>query len=176
MSYSLEDFCNDAREVLKDRDGPNGREEIRQKFERLLSDAAFCATYTGPDNDLGVKQIYEDPDLHFCVLAYNMAEPRTSPPHDHGGSWAIYGQTAGYTDMTIWSAADGNVEPVRKFRLEPGQAGLFDIGEIHSIQYPDGAKFVRLTGVDLSQETRRVFDSETGSVREIASVGAGKAQ
>ena len=188
MSYSLGDFCDDARAILLESDDHNGRENIRQKLELLVRDAAFCAAYVGPDSDLGVSQIYEDPNLHFCVLAYNMAESRTSPPHDHGGSWAVYGQVAGYTDMTIWSAAgscdgkghgegDGkggvNIEPVRTFRLEPGQAGLFDVRVIHSIQYPGDSKFVRVTGVDMSQETRRVFDLETGTVREIERVGSG---
>ena len=180
MSYSLGDFCDDARAILLESDDHDGRDNIRQKLELLLTDAEFCAAYVGPDNDSGVSQIFEDPDLHFCVLAYNMAESRTSPPHDHGGSWAVYGQVAGYTDMTIWSAAeppdgksDGNIEAVRTFRLDPGQAGLFDVREIHSIQYPDDSKFVRVTGVDMSQETRRVFDPETGTVRKIEHIGTG---
>jgi hypothetical protein len=187
MSYSLGDFCDDARAILLESDDHIGRDRIREKLELLLSDAAFCAAYVGPDNDSGVSQIYEDPNLHFCVLAYNMTQSRTSPPHDHGGSWAVYGQAAGYTDMTTWSAmdpsdktsdrnGDGNIAPVRTFRLEPRQAGLFDVGAIHSIQYADGSKFVRVTGVDMSQETRRVYDPDTGSVREIEGVGTGNAR
>jgi hypothetical protein len=105
-----------------------------------------------------------------------MAAPRTSPPHDHGESWAVYGQAAGHTDMTTWQAGDGNVEPIRTFRLEPGQAGLFDIGAIHSIEYAEGAKFVRVTGVDLSTVSRRVFDPESASVKEIEHVGTGPAR
>jgi hypothetical protein len=175
MSYSLGDFCADTRSILENHDDRAGRNRVREKLEQLLRDPEFCAAYLGPDRDAGVRQIFEDPDLHFCVLAYNMGEPRTSPPHDHGESWAVYGQAEGYTDMTIWSAEDGAIEPVRSFRLEAGQAGLFDVREIHSIQYPRGAKFVRVTGVDLSRETRRVFDPETGAVREVESVGAGRA-
>ena len=178
MSYSLEDFCDETRSILSQGDDAHSRESIRQQLEKLLVDPGFCAQYVGPDHEGGLSQIYQDPKLGFCVLAYNMAEPRTSPPHDHGQSWAVYGQAVGYTDMTIWSAADdgvGNVEPVRTFRLEPGQAGLFDIREIHSIQYAAGSKFVRVTGVDMSQESRRVFDPETGAVREIEHIGAGRA-
>ena len=181
MSYSLSDFCDDTRAILLERDDHSGRDSVRQKLELLLCDAAFCAAYVGPDSDPGVIQIFEYPNFHFCVLAYNMAESRTSPPHDHGGSWAVYGQAVGYTDMTIWSVAesgdgtrDDDIEPVRTFRLEPGQAGLFDVREIHSIQYPDDSKFVRVTGVDMSQETRRVFDLETGTVREVEHVGTGR--
>ena len=180
MSYSLSDFCDDTRAILLQSDDKNGRENVRQKLELLTRDAAFCASYVAPDSASGVRQIFEDPTLHFCVLAYNMADSRTSPPHDHGCSWAVYGQAAGYTDMTIWSTpesdGDGNIEPIRTFRLEPGQAGLFDVREIHSIHYPDGAKFIRVTGVDMNLETRRVFDPETGTVREIEHVGTGKAR
>ena len=176
MSYSLEDFCDDTRSILEAHDDHAGREQVRQKLEQLLRDPAFCAAYLGPDEKSGVRQIYQDPEREFCVLAYNMSAPRTSPPHDHGDSWAVYGQAAGHTDMTIWSAEEGQVKPLRQFRLDPGHAGLFDVREIHSIDYGEGAKFVRVTGVDLGNETRRVFDPETGAVREIESTGAGSAR
>ncbi len=176
MSYSLEDFCADTRSILKKQDNPDGREKVRRKLEQLLGDPGFCAEYVAEDNDSGLAQIYRDPDLGFCVLAYNMSAPRTSPPHDHGSSWAVYGQAAGFTDMTIWSVEDGAITPIREFRLEPGQAGLFDVREIHSIQYNEGAKFVRVTGVDMNQENRRVWDPDTGEVKEIVSVGAGTAR
>ena len=182
MSYSLHEFCAEVRATLAVSDDHKGREAIRQKLELLLHDAAFCSTYIKADDDAGVTQIYQDPEFKFCVLTYNMTEPRTSPPHDHGNSWAVYGQASGHTDMTLWSAVDGNddedsnIEPVKKFRLKPGQAGLFDVHEIHSIQYNEGAKFVRVTGVDMGHEARRVYDPETGVVRVIEHVGTGSAQ
>lgn len=176
MSYSLEDFCGDTRSILEQHNDHQGREQVRQKLEQLLRDPSFCASYLGAEEKAGVRQIYQDPELEFCVLAYNMGAPRTSPPHDHGDSWAVYGQAAGHTDMTIWSAANGEVKPLRQFRLDAGQAGLFDVREIHSIEYGEGAKFVRVTGVDLANETRRVFDPDTGAVREIESAGAGSAR
>lgn len=175
MSYTLDDFCRDTRAILAKHDDHEGRDEVRQKLEKLLVDPAFCAAHLGADKRPGMRQIYEDPEMHFCVLVYDMADPRTSPPHDHGDSWAVYGQAAGYTDMTMWSTQDGRVKPTRTFRLEPGMAGLFDVREIHSIQYAAGSKFVRVTGVDLGRTRRRVFDAETGAVKEIESVGAGRA-
>ena len=175
MSYSLTEFCEDVREILSAHDDPSGREQVRQKLEALLREDAFCAEYVGPDNEPGMAQIYEDPQLHFCVLAYNMTEPRTSPPHDHGESWAVYGQASGHTDMTVWSMQDdAGLEPVRSFRLDAGQAGLFDVREIHSIDYTEGAKFVRVTGVDMSQAARRVWDPDTGELSEVESVGTGR--
>ena len=128
MGYSLVEFCHDARAILREHDDRDGREQVLRRLEALLRDPDFCATYLAPGNDAGMEQIYRDPELHFCVLAYNMTEPRTSPPHDHGASWAVYGQAAGHTDMTVWSETGaGALEPVRSFRLEAGQAGLFDV-------------------------------------------------
>ncbi|MEQ8857720.1 MAG: hypothetical protein RIC56_03660 [Pseudomonadales bacterium] len=169
MSYSLDDFCSDTRSILEKQDDPDGREQIRRKLEQLLRDPEFRTEYLA-DDTAGVSQAYEDPELGFCVLTYNMTTPRTSPPHDHGDSWAVYGQVEGHTDMTVWESGNGKVTPVRTFRLEPGQAGLFDVREIHSIEYVEGAQFVRVTGVDLSNVSRRVFDPETGAVREVGHV------
>ena len=122
MSYSLDDFCADTRTILAADDDPDGREKIRQKLELLLGDADFCKAYLGSEDNSGMCQIYDDPSTHFCVLAYNMEAARTSPPHDHGRSWAVYGQATGFTDMTIWESNDQgdlNLESVRSFRLAP---------------------------------------------------------
>lgn len=165
MSYSLQEFCHDARSILKQRDDHHGRDQVRQGLEALLRDRAFCAEHFGPGQAPGVRQIHQDPDLGFCVLVYNMTAARSSPPHDHGDSWAVYGQAAGHTDMTVWSVEDGAARPVRSFRLEAGQAALFDVGDIHAIEFGQDAKFARVTGRDLSAAPRRVFDPETGAVR-----------
>ena len=175
MAYSLVHFCGDVRSILAGNDSRDGREQVRRKLEVLLADPGFRAAYLDAGED-GMTQIYEDPDLGFCVLAYSMTAPRNSPPHDHGESWAVYGQAAGYTDMTIYSQPDEGrrIEPTRTYRLEAGRAGLFDVREIHSISYGEAAKFVRVTGVDMSDEPRRVFDPETGEVLEVASVGTSR--
>ncbi|MFW6093451.1 MAG: hypothetical protein ACODAC_05700 [Pseudomonadota bacterium] len=176
MRYSLNDFCTDVRSILQKQDDHDGRERVRQKLELLLGCPEFRAEYLGADEPSGERKIHEDPELHFCVLTYHMTTPRASAPHDHGDSWAVYGQAEGHTDMTTWQAGDGEVIPVRTFRLEPGQAGLFDVREIHSVRYTEGAKFVRVTGVDLSTVSRRVYDPETGTVREVGRVDAGNAR
>lgn len=175
MSYSLNDFCSDARSILAGHDDRGGREQVRRKLEVLLRDPQFRAEYL-PGDATGVTQIYQDPRLGFCVLTYNMSTPRSSPPHDHGDSWAVYGQVAGCTEMTLWEARHGTVKPVRSYRLGPGDAGLFDVREIHSIDYAEGAQFVRVTGVDLANVSRRVFDPETGDVREVGQVATRSAR
>ena len=37
------------------------------------------------------------------ILAHNYEGPKESAPHDHGPSWAIYGQARGETAMNDWS-------------------------------------------------------------------------
>ena len=65
----------DVRAILAENDDHDGREQVRRKLEALLGDPGFRAAYLDPGED-GMTQIYEDPDLCFCVLAYNMTAPR----------------------------------------------------------------------------------------------------
>lgn len=175
MTYTLEAFCRDCRETLTSDPGHGGRDRVRQHLEKLLTDAAFVEEYLGDDQPEGRRTLYEDPDLGFCVLAYNMAEPRTSPPHDHGTSWATYGQVAEFTEMTEYrrigggeGAGEARLEEVNRYRLTPGKAGLYDTGAIHAIDYPAGAKFVRVTGTDLEVVPRLKFDADSGQAVEIS--------
>ncbi|HIE92892.1 MAG TPA: hypothetical protein EYQ83_08520 [Acidobacteria bacterium] len=88
MSYTLEQFCQDCRDALNASPGREGRDVARGKLEQLLSDPDFLTTTLGESQEPGVETIFEDPDLKFCVLAYMAGGDRTSPPHDHGDSWA----------------------------------------------------------------------------------------
>jgi hypothetical protein len=121
----------------------------------------------------GLKLLYEDPELGFQVLAHVNDKARVSPPHDHGASWAIYGQATGWTDMIEWRRKDGadadhaTLTPTKRYRLMPGQAGIYQDGAIHSINYPDGARFVRVTGTNLDRIHRVRYDLETGVVHSM---------
>lgn len=176
MPYTLEAFCRDCTASLRADPGPAGKEQIRRNLERLLGNRAFVAEHCGPDAALGVHVIHRDPELGFCVLAHINREPRSSPPHDHGTSWAIYGQAIGYTDMTEYRRLDGahgpghaELEVARRYRLEPGHAGLYDVRAIHAIAYCKDARFVRVTGADLEQVPRLKYDLEANSAVEMAS-------
>ncbi|NQW10133.1 MAG: hypothetical protein HQ481_09685 [Alphaproteobacteria bacterium] len=178
MVYSFEAFCGDAHEALKANPGPGGREEIRRKLEQLLTNKAFVDEVCGPGAEYGTHQLYRDPELDFVVLAHINKEPRKSPPHDHGASWAIYGQAAEYTDMSEYRRLDdgagegeARLEHVTTYRLTPGKAGLYDVGAIHQIDYPADARFVRVTGTDLAAIDRLKFDVEKGKAEVIQSVG-----
>lgn len=69
-------------------------------------------------------------------------------------------------------AGDASIEKVKDYRLTPGKAGLYDVGAIHAIDYPAGARFVRVTGTDLATVERLKFDMSGGKAEVIQSVGA----
>jgi predicted metal-dependent enzyme (double-stranded beta helix superfamily) len=174
MPYDLDQFVSDCRSILKRDPGPSGREQVRLQLERLLSNKDFVEQYCGEQVPRGLKVLYEDPDLGFQVLAHINEKARVSPPHDHGDSWAIYGQATGYTDMIEWErvddgadAARAELRPTKKYRLNPGQAGIYQDGAIHSIDYPDNSRFIRVTGTNLDRIKRDSFDLATGQVNRM---------
>jgi predicted metal-dependent enzyme (double-stranded beta helix superfamily) len=174
MAYDLDQFIADCRTSLERDSGPAGREEVRKRLERLLGNGDFVNAHCSDDAPNGVKILYEDPKLGFQVLSHCYDNPRASPPHDHGESWAIYGQAAKYTDMTEWERTENgdprghaDLKPVKKYRLNPGQVGIYQDGRIHSIDYPAKARFIRVTGVDLERIPRSTFDIATGVATRV---------
>jgi hypothetical protein len=174
MPYDLNEFIADCRAALKSDPGPAGREQVRVKLERLLQNKDFVEEHCGPDVERGLTVLYEDPELKFQILAHINDKARVSAPHDHGESWAIYGQAALYTDMTEYSREDDGTDPkhaklkvLKKYRLAPGQAGIYQNGAIHAIDYPDKSRFVRVTGTNLDQINRIRIDLTTGEVHQM---------
>jgi rhodanese-related sulfurtransferase len=119
MSYDLDQFIADCRTSLARDPGPKGREEVRLALERLLSNKEFVEEYCGANVPRGLKVLYEDPRLGFQVLAHINDKARVSPPHDHGASWAIYGQATHYTDMIEWEREDDGGSPDQAWRKYP---------------------------------------------------------
>jgi predicted metal-dependent enzyme (double-stranded beta helix superfamily) len=174
MAYDLDQFIADCRTILARDPGPAGREEVRVRLERLLGNEDFVEKYCGAGVPRGLKLLYEDDKLGFQILAHINDKARVSPPHDHGASWAIYGQATKYTDMIEWERADagassgrGELKPVKKYRLNPGHAGIYQDGMMHSIDYPDDARFIRVTGTNLDNIPRVRFDLETGAFHQM---------
>ena len=174
MAYDLDQFISDCRSVLSRDPGPAGREEVRVRLERLLANPDFIEQHCGEHVPRGLKLLYEDPELKFQILAHNNDKARVSPPHDHGASWAIYGQATHYTDMIEWEREDdggdpkhAKLKPAKTYRLNPGQAGIYQDGAIHSIDYPDDARFIRVTGTNLDRINRIRIDLKTGEVHQM---------
>src|SRR3954471_6615206 len=98
MTRTLEEFATACRRILAADAGPNGRQHVCALVRDLLKDEAFVDAHL-PDGAPERKILYEDPELGFCILAHVYEGARESAPHDHGPSWAIYGQARGETLM-----------------------------------------------------------------------------
>jgi|SRR5579863_8065165 len=165
MAYTIEQFAADCRAALRKDPGPAGRELVRQFTEKACSDADFVAQHLGPNVQDERSILYEDPDLHFCILGHVYKGVKTSSPHDHGPSWAIYGQAAGVTEMTDWrlvakptDAQPGKVAKVRSYKLTPGVAHLYGEGDLHSPRREGETRLIRIEGRDLTKVKRDKYE------------------
>lgn len=171
MAYTLQEFCRDTRDHLKQGASRVVLEHVKSDMERLLQDEAFIKSCFAESAGTGLRRIYADPELGFEVLAYRWHTARRSQPHDHGDSWAIYGQAHQYTEMTEYERTDDGSDPERatlkvrsRYRLNPGQAGIYFGRELHSTATPVGACYLRITGTDLEQIPRIRIDTASGRV------------
>jgi len=165
MAYTIGQFAADCRAALLKDPGPAGRERVRQFTEKACADPEFVAKYLGPNEDAERKILYEDPDLHFCILAHVYKGAKNSSPHDHGPSWAIYGQAVGVTEMTDWRKLEkpadgqpGKVAKIRSYKMTPGMAYLYNEGDLHSPRRETDTRLIRIEGIDLAKVRRDKYE------------------
>ena len=163
MAYTLEKFSTDIRDALTADRGPAAKHEICRFVSRALNDPIFVETYLKdrPPGSNPREILYEDPELGFCICGHVYAGPANGSPHDHGSSWAIYGQAAGVTEMTDWKVIEKRecdkpslVEPVRTYSMQPGDAHLYDVGDVHSPRREQPVKLIRIEGKNLDRVKR----------------------
>lgn len=164
MAHTLQAFAAQCRDILKAENNPAGRSKVCALLQEALKDADFVATNL-PDSTPERKILYEDPDLGFCILAHNYNGPKTSPPHDHGPSWAIYGQAHGETAMNDWELLEaasaekpGKVRKTRTYKLTPGVAHVYNEGDLHSPSRADSTRLIRIEGTNMEKVKRFKFE------------------
>ena len=161
---TLDQFARECRAILKREPGPAGRREICALLETLLRDPQFvsCAVNEStPERHV----LYEDPELGFCILAHNYKGAKESPPHDHGPSWAIYGQARGETEMTDYARVaepaegkPGKARPTRTYKLTPGVAHVYDERDLHSPRRRGPTQLIRIEGMNMDRIKRLRFE------------------
>ncbi len=163
MSFTLDSFASECHRILKQDSTPAGREKVRDLVQQALKDEKFIATYIN-DNTPDRQVIYEDPELGFCVCAHVNRDAREANPHDHGNSWAIYGQAFGETEMSDWEviepAAEGKPGKVRRARvyaLKPGMAHIYNEGDVHSPKRVTATGLLRIEGKNTQKMKRLAY-------------------
>jgi hypothetical protein len=109
--------------------------------------------------------LYEDPELGFCILGHVYHGAKDSNPHDHGPSWAIYGQARGETVMTDYTpvarASEGQAGKARRvkdYTLTPGMAYLYNEGDLHSPRRDGPTRLVRIEGRNMEKVRRYPYE------------------
>jgi hypothetical protein len=166
MSYTLDQFAGDCHRILTADFGPEGREQVRVLLGEVCNDKAFVAAYLG--NDVSERQIlYEDPELGFCIVGHVEHNSRQSRPHDHGPTWAIYGQAAGETVMTDWEIVStppekglpGKAKKVRDYTMTPGDAHVYNEGDVHSPWRRGPTRLLRIEGRNIDYICSAIFEA-----------------
>jgi hypothetical protein len=165
VAFTLDDFAADARRILTDNPGPDGRRKVCELVSRACTDPAFVAKHL-PDDGPERKILYEDPELGFCILGHVNNGAKQSQPHDHGPTWAIYGQASGETIMTDWAmvspaseAQTGKVRYVRDYKLTPGAAYVYNEGDLHSPRRDASTKLIRIEGRNVEKIRRFPYEA-----------------
>ena len=164
MTTTLEQFAAECRTILKSEPGPSGRRQICARLEHLLRDPEFISSNVS-EKTSERHVLYEDPDLGFCILAHNYDGAKESPPHDHGPSWAIYGQAKGETEMTDYALVappgdgkPGKARPVRTYKLKPGMAYVYNEGDLHSPLRRGPTQLIRIEGMNMDRIKRLRYE------------------
>ena len=163
MTITLEQLASEIREALAADPGAGGKEQVCKIVSKALLDEAFIAEHL---QDRGEGEhpreiLYEDPNQGFCICGHVYGGSAHGEPHDHGSSWAIYGQATGTTEMTDWKIVkDGSeaspilVEKTRTYTLKPGDAHFYDVGDVHSPSRAAPVKLIRIEGANLDHVQR----------------------
>jgi len=164
MAHTVAQLANEFRAALKSQPGPAGREKVCKLLKEVLVDQDFIKA-TFDDNTPERKILHEDPELGFCILAHQYKGPKESPPHDHGPSWAIYGQVAGETAMSDWELVSpaspdkpGKVKHKTKYKLTPGVAHVYNEGDLHSPSRSGPTRLIRLEGTNMENMKRLKYE------------------
>ena len=164
MAHTVQQFAQACNTALKAEPGPAGRKKVCSLLQEVLKDAALMDS-TFNDNTPERHLLYEDPELGFCILAHNYKGAKESSPHDHGPSWAIYGQVRGETQMSDWELVTpastdkpGKVRHKTTYKLVPGSAHVYNEGNLHSPSRSGPTRLIRIEGTNMEKVKRLKFE------------------
>ena len=160
---TLQQLADAIGKALKDDPGIAGKRAACELVSAATLDDTFVSTHlkARKAGEPVREVLYEDSESGFCICGHVYADAAEGFPHDHGPSWAIYGQAEGLTRMMDWevvtpgtTSAAQQVRPVREYTLQRGDAHLYDVGAVHSPHRDNPVKLVRIEGCNLDHVER----------------------
>lgn len=164
MTHTLQQFAHQCHDLLKAQPGPAGRQQVASLLKEVLLDPQFIEANLG--SNIGEREVvYEDPELGFCIVAHNYQGAKSSTPHDHAHSWAIYGQARGETEMRDYALIEaaagdkpGKVRQTKMYKLTPGVAHVYNEGDLHAPERVAATSLIRIEGTDMSKVKRAAYE------------------
>jgi predicted metal-dependent enzyme (double-stranded beta helix superfamily) len=163
IPYTLPDLADDIRSLLSKSPASECAPALCAAVSKALTDKDFIAKHL-PDRAPGAhprEVLFEDPELGFCICGHVYGAAANSEPHDHGTSWAIYGQAVGTTEMTDWEIVEpgeadrpARVEPRNVYEMRPGDAHFYGVGAVHSPRRAGPTRLIRIEGANLDKVQR----------------------
>ncbi|MGA0393902.1 MAG: hypothetical protein ACO3MW_07585 [Rhodospirillales bacterium] len=170
MTYTLEKLAKNCHDELA-KDPVVGRVAMCRHLEEALKDPAFVKANAGPDQTSPRHLLYEDPEFKFCILTHYYPAGKHVGPHDHGPTWAIYGQAEGTTTMTVWRVEEkdeakntGKASPVKTYDMTPGVTRFYDVGVVHSPRRDVETRVIRIEGINQDTFTRIDYEPVDNAV------------
>ena len=161
MTYLLKDLVIDIKEILQKDGIEKGSDQVCYFVQKALMDQNFVPlNLSDRKNGESERQIlYEDKELGFCICGHVYPKMAEGHPHDHGPSWAIYGQATGETEMTDWEIVKKEndittVKPNKTYLMKPGDVHFYNIGAVHSPMRKDPVRLLRIEGENLDNVKR----------------------
>ena len=163
MPYTLDELALDIKSIIQKNGVPNGSDQICYFVAKALMDKNFAPDNL-PNREKGEhprKVLYEDDESGFCICGHVYDTEAIGLPHDHGSSWAVYGQAEGETEMTDWDIVKDNkdseiihVKAGNTYIMKPGDVHFYGVGHVHSPVRRDPVRLLRIEGVNLDNIKR----------------------
>jgi hypothetical protein len=163
MPYTLDELALDIKSIIQKNGVPNGSNQICYFVAKALMDKNFTPDNL-PNREKGEhprKVLYEDDESGFCICGHVYDTEAIGLPHDHGSSWAVYGQAEGETEMTDWDIVKVSknseiihVKAAKTYIMKPGDVHFYGVGHVHSPVRKDPVRLLRIEGVNLDNIKR----------------------
>lgn len=161
MAYTLEQLAADIKSTLKADASDAAKDKVCSLVSKACLDKEFVAQHLTAEACKPRKVLYEDADLGFAICGHVYGDKAVGSPHDHGSSWAIYGQAVGKTEMTEWSIVKPGsgsdpslVKPQTTYTMTPGDVRFYKTGAVHSPNRQEPTKLIRVEGKNLDHVKR----------------------
>jgi len=124
MAYGLDQFISDcpfhSLSAMADRTAARG---CAVQLERLLQNPDFIREHASESTPRGTARALRGSRSRLSDPRPHQRQSAVSPPHDHGESWAIYGQATHHNRHDRMGSEDdagdadhAKLKPVKKYR------------------------------------------------------------